>query len=161
MTIFKGIVLVLSCFSRVQLSVTPWTVAQQAPLSMGLSRQEYWSGLPFPPAGNLPNPGIKPAFISHALARGFFTSEPPYLCCIPSLSRVFATPWTVAHEAPLSTGILQARILKWAAMPSSRGSSQPRDQACVSHVYLYWQADFLPIVPPGKPFLLKCIVEYC
>ena len=40
--------------------VTPWTVARQAPLSMGFSRQEYWSGLPFPSPGDLPNPGIKP-----------------------------------------------------------------------------------------------------
>ena len=40
--------------------VTPWTVARQAPLSMGFSRQEYWSGLPFPSPGNLPDPGIKP-----------------------------------------------------------------------------------------------------
>ena len=39
---------------------TPWTVAHQAPLSMGFSRQEYWSGLPFPSPGDLPNPGIKP-----------------------------------------------------------------------------------------------------
>ena len=42
-------------------SVTPWTVARQAPLSMGFSRQEYWSGLPCPPPGNLPNPGIESA----------------------------------------------------------------------------------------------------
>ena len=41
-------------------SVNPWTVAHQVPLSMGFSRQEYWSGLPFPPLGDLPNPGIKP-----------------------------------------------------------------------------------------------------
>ena len=39
---------------------TPWTVARQAPLSMGFSRQEYWSGLPFPSPGDLPDPGIKP-----------------------------------------------------------------------------------------------------
>ena len=45
--------------SRVQLFVTPWTIAHQAPLSMGFSRQEYWSGLPCPPPGDLPNPGIK------------------------------------------------------------------------------------------------------
>ena len=44
----------------VQLFVTPWTVAHQASLSMGFSRQEYWSGLPFPPGGDLPNPGIEP-----------------------------------------------------------------------------------------------------
>ena len=46
--------------SHVQLFATPWTVAYQAPLSMGFSRQEYWSGLPFPSPGDLPNPGIKP-----------------------------------------------------------------------------------------------------
>ena len=51
----------LSRFSRVQLFATPWTVACQAPLSMGFSRQEYWSGLPFPSPGDLPDPGIKPA----------------------------------------------------------------------------------------------------
>ena len=48
--------------SHVQLFAIPWTVARQAPLSMELSRQEYWSGLPFPSLGNLPNPGIKPMF---------------------------------------------------------------------------------------------------
>ena len=46
--------------SRVQFIVTSWTVARQAPLSMGFSRQEYWSGLPFLPPGDLPEPGIKP-----------------------------------------------------------------------------------------------------
>ena len=46
--------------SRVQLSLTPWTVAHQAPLSMGFPRQAYWSGLPFPPPRDVPNPGIKP-----------------------------------------------------------------------------------------------------
>ena len=47
-------------FSRVWLFATPWTTADQAPLSMGFSRQEYWSGLPFPSPGDLPNPGIEP-----------------------------------------------------------------------------------------------------
>ena len=51
---------VLSHFSRVQLFETPWTVAHQAPLSMGFSRQEYWSGLLLPSPGDLPHPGIKP-----------------------------------------------------------------------------------------------------
>ena len=45
----------------VRLFATPWTITQQAPLSMGFSRQEYWSGLPFPPPGDLPNPRIKTA----------------------------------------------------------------------------------------------------
>ena len=55
---------VLSCYSCAWLSETPWTVAHQAPLSMGFSRQEYWSGLPCPPPGDLPTPGIKPASIT-------------------------------------------------------------------------------------------------
>ena len=64
----------LSCFSCVQLIVTSWTVAHQAPLCMGFSRQEYWSGLPFPTSGHLPNPEIRPAsLMSPALAGGFFT----------------------------------------------------------------------------------------
>ena len=62
----------LSC---IRLFATPWTVALQALLSMGFPQQEYWSGLPFPPPGDIPNPGIEPA--SPALAGGFFTTEPP------------------------------------------------------------------------------------
>ena len=62
--------------NHVWLFVTPWTVAHQAPLSMGLSRQEYWSGLSFPPPGGLPNPGIKPmSLTSPALAGRFFTTS--------------------------------------------------------------------------------------
>ena len=61
--------------NRVRLFATPWTVAYQAPPSMGFSRQEYWSGLPFPSPGDLPDPGIEPwspTFQADAL-----TSEPP------------------------------------------------------------------------------------
>ena len=65
----------LSRFSHVQLFVTPWTAACQAPLSMGLPRQEYRSGLPFPSPGDLPSPGIEPA--SPALTGRLFTNEPP------------------------------------------------------------------------------------
>ena len=54
--------------------VTPWTVAHQAPLSMGFSRQEYWNGLPFPFPGDLPDPGIESTSPTFA---GFFTAEPP------------------------------------------------------------------------------------
>ena len=52
-------VVVVESLSRVRLFATPWTVAHQAPLSMGFSRQEYWSGLPFPSPGDLPSPGIE------------------------------------------------------------------------------------------------------
>ena len=58
--------------SRVRFFATPWTVAHQAPQSTGLSRQEYWSGLPFPSPGYLPDPGIEPR--SPALAGGYFTN---------------------------------------------------------------------------------------
>ena len=61
--------------SRVQLFVTPWTVAYQAPPSMGFSRQEYWSGVPLPSPGDLPNPGTEPG--SPALQRDALPSEPP------------------------------------------------------------------------------------
>ena len=61
--------------SRVQLFATLWTVAYQASLSVGFSRQEYWSGLPFPSPGDLPNPGIEPR--SPTLAADALTSEPP------------------------------------------------------------------------------------
>ena len=60
-------------FSHLQLFVMLWTVAHQAPLSMGFPRQEYWSGLPCPPLGDLPDPGIEPASLaSPALAGRFF-----------------------------------------------------------------------------------------
>ena len=55
------LVCMLTCFSRIRLFATLWTVACQAPLSMEFSRHGYWSGLPFPPPGDLPNPGVKPA----------------------------------------------------------------------------------------------------
>ena len=66
----------LNYFSHIQLFVTPWTKALQAPLSIRLSRQEYWSGLPCSPPGDLPDPGIKPASLtSPVLAGGFFTTS--------------------------------------------------------------------------------------
>ena len=70
--------MLLSHFSRVQLFATLWTVACQAPLSMGFSRQEYWGGWPFPPPRDLPDPGIEPAPPeSPALAGRSFPTEPP------------------------------------------------------------------------------------
>ena len=68
---------------HIQLFATPWTVARQVPLSMGFSRQEYWTGLPFPTPGDLPDPGIES--MSPALVGRCFTIEPPgkplsYIC---------------------------------------------------------------------------------
>ena len=65
----------MKSLSHVRLFATPWTVAYQAPLSLGFSRQEYWSGLPFPSPGDLPNPGTEPR--SPALQADTLPSEPP------------------------------------------------------------------------------------
>ena len=65
----------VNLLSRVQLFATPWTVAYQAPLSMGFSRQEYWSGLPFPSPGDLSDPGTEPR--SSTLQADALPSEPP------------------------------------------------------------------------------------
>ena len=65
----------MKLLSRVRLFATPWTVADQAPPSMGFSRQECWSGLPFPSPGDLPDPGIEPG--SPALQADALLYEPP------------------------------------------------------------------------------------
>ena len=65
----------MKLLSHVRLSATPWTVAYQASPSMGFCRQEYWSGLPFPSPGDLPNPGMEPRY--PALEADTLTSEPP------------------------------------------------------------------------------------
>ena len=67
-----------SCFLVAMLCLTlatPWTVAHQAPLFMGFPKQEYWSGLPLPSPGDLPDPGIEPTY--PALTGELFTTEPP------------------------------------------------------------------------------------
>ena len=122
-------------FSRVQLYVALWTVAHQAPQSMGFSRQEYWSGLPCPPPGDLTDPGIKPmSLMSSALAAGgfylfyfilfYFTMGAT--CEAPSLS--LKVKLKVSQSCPtLVHGILQGRILEWVTFPVTRGSSRLRD----------------------------------
>ena len=106
--------------SRVWLFATPWTVAYQASQSMEFSRQEYWSGLPFPSPGNLANPGIELG--SPALQADALLSEPP------GKPKIFlwATFWWGWGRA--------ARILEWIAIPFSRGSSRPRDWIRVSRI---------------------------
>ena len=94
--------------SHVQFFATPWTVACQAPLSMEFSRQEYWSGWPFPSPGNLPNPGIKPLFkIFCVRPRGVWvlvlvTQSCPTLC----------DPIDCRQPASSVHGILHARIAR-------------------------------------------------
>ena len=106
-------------FSRVRLFATPWSAAHQAPLSMGFSRQEYWSGSPFPTPGDLPDPGIKPfSLTAPALAGRFFTTSATWgFVVVQSLSLVwlFMTPWTAAHQAPLSKGFPRQEY--WSGLP--------------------------------------------
>ena len=91
----------LSCFSHVQLFATSWTVVCQAPKSMGFSRQEYWSGLPYPPPGILPDSGIKPTSLkSSALAAGFFTNNAIKFPWLMTDHSCFLTPFThFAHSS--------------------------------------------------------------
>ena len=91
------VVFVLRCFSHVQLFATQCTIAQEAPLSMGFSRQEYWSGLPCPPPGDLPNPGIEPeSLLSPALVGRFFITS------TPGKPDVYVTPSTFTIPSPES-----------------------------------------------------------
>ena len=120
--------------------MTPWTIAQQVPLSMGFPRQEFWSGLPFPSPGDLPDPGMEPK--SPALADGFFKLQQPPGKLNNCINSINCTNYRV-H------GILQARILEWVTFPFCRGSSQPRDQTQVDSFAL--QVDSLPAEPQGKP----------
>ena len=81
----------IQLLSRVHLFVTPWPVAHQAPLSMEFPRQEYWSGLPFPTPGDLPNPGVEPVSLASAASTGrVFTTAPTRKAvvqnCIPKLT---------------------------------------------------------------------------
>ena len=83
--------------SPVCLFATPWTVAYEASLSMGFSRQEYWRGLLLPPPGDLPHPGIKPSsLVSPALAGRFFTTS---------------ATWEVLYEPQFSLRKMRLTIL--------------------------------------------------
>ena len=79
--------------SGVRLFATPWTVAHQAPPSLGFSRQEYWSGLPFPSPGDLPDPGIEPR--SPTLEADALTSEPPGK---PKILYVITAMWNLKKK---------------------------------------------------------------
>ena len=112
-------------FSHFLLFATPWTVAHQAPPSMGFSRQEHWSGLPFPPPGDLPNARIEPkSCLPLALASRPFTAAVPGKPChtfllllLSRFSRVqlCATPQTAAHQATPSLGF--SRQEHWSGLP--------------------------------------------
>ena len=111
----------LSRFNHVQLLATQWTVGRQAPLSMGFSRQEYWSGLPFPAPGDLPNQGIKLLSLTSpwlALAGRFFTTS---------------ATWTVAEQQSRET-----------SSGSSGGHSRDHAQSKGAVVIVITVSGFLP-----------------
>ena len=136
---------VLVVLHHVWLVVTPWTVAQQVPLSMEFSRQEYWSRLSFRTPGNLPHQkdmrrcGPNPHFLCHQVDSLPFVPpgeeghENCLVCCIliHSVGSNSLKPMDCRPPGPSEIGILQARILGWVATPSSRRSSQPRDRTWV------------------------------
>ena len=126
---------------HVQLFATLWTIARQTPLFMEFSRQKCWSGLPCPPPGDPPNPGIRTSsLMSPALAGGFFTTsatwEEPAAAAAKSLQSCPTLCDPMDHRLPGSSvhGILQAKMLEWVAMSTSRQSFQPRDQNRISYV---------------------------
>ena len=109
----------LSHFSQVLLFATLWTVACQAPLSIGFFRQEYWSGLPCHPPGDLPIPGIKPtSLMSPALAGGFFTTAAAAAKSLQSCPTL-CDPIDGSPPGSPVPGILQAGVLEWVAISFS------------------------------------------
>ena len=107
--VYRKVKLKERSLSHLQLFVAPWTVAHQAPLSMGFPRQEYWSGLPCLPPGDLPDPGLKPVLQADSLASGedllLWFSCPkavwlPFLLCDPkflSLGRTGIISFPLGH----------------------------------------------------------------
>ena len=115
---------VLSRFSCVPLCVTLWTVARQAPLSKGFSRQEYWSSLPCPPLENFPDPGTKLAsFTSPTLAGRFFTTSTTWEACIllyiqlkpPASPQLLFKPSSEvqAEKSAASSHVGRVSVIKW------------------------------------------------
>ena len=126
---------VLSHCSHVQLSVTPWTVAGQTPLSMGFFRQKYWSGLPFPPPGGLPNPEIKPmSLMSPALAEGFLTTSTAWeaLEASPSLHR----EWVPTRPVLLGPGSLSHSTRELPSPLSARGPPDCSSRKRVTSIFV-------------------------
>ena len=133
------LLLLLSRFSRVRLCATPQTAAHQAPLSLGFSRQEYWSGLPFPPPGDFPDARIR--LMSVALAGEFFTTVPIPAAAVAAAKSLQSCPTLcdpIDGSPPGSTipGILQERTLEWVAISSSKRSYRNKVKS-LSHVRLF------------------------
>ena len=131
--------------SHVRLFVTLWTVAHQAPLSMGFPRQEYWSGLPFPPSGCLPDPGIKP---SSPVSLALQTDSVP-------LSRQ-RSPCNLSHDAfPRYRNAFQ--IHSACVSVGHREFKTPKPQSPVRNWENRWdESEGLLALPEGGPFTEPC-----
>ena len=137
-------------FSCVRLFATLWTVAHQAPLSMGVSRQECWSEFPRPPPGDLPDPGMEPAsLMSPASAGGFLSTVPPgkststtALCQITPLSQYTHSYAQVTRSMSVHLGKRWARENRVVAVPSS--TPTPLQNSAEKQ----WLPSVVPLVPP-------------
>ena len=156
----------VNSLSHVRLFVTQWTVAYQAPLSKGFSRQEYWSGLPFPSLGDLPDPGIEPR--SPTLQADALTSEPPgKIIDTRDASKVAAAAAAKSLQScrtlcdPIDStppgspvpGILQARTLEWVAISFSTAWKWKVKVKTLSRLRLFstpWTAAYQ--APPSMGF---------
>ena len=150
--------LLLSC-SVVSNSETPWTVvARQAPLSMGFSLQEYWSGLPFPPPGDLPNPGME---LASPKSPAFFTAElpgkPRYGACmrVQSLQScpTLCDPMDHGPPAPLSMGFSRQEYWSGLPFPSPVIKYEVSEVKSLIHVQLFatpWTVAYQ--APPSMGF---------
>ena len=118
---------VLSCFICVRLFATPWAVAHQPPLSMGFSRQEYWSGSLFSPPGDLPNPAIQhTSLLSPALAAG---SLPPGSLVVA----IYIEPprWHSGKESTCQTGSNKAGLIPGSGRSPVEGNGYPLQYSCL------------------------------
>ena len=127
-----------------------WAVAHQASLSMGFPRQEYWAGLPFPSPVDLSGPGTEPT--SPALQ----ADSLPLCVRARSLQScpTFCSPVGCSSQDSSVHGILQARMLQWVVMPSSRGSSPPKVQTRFCLRLLPCRRVLYPLSHLGSPLYL-------
>ena len=120
-------VIVVWSLSRIRLFSTPWTVAHQAPLSIRFPRQKYWSGLPFPLPGDLPDSGIElTSLMSLAFGGRFFTTSTTWEALLDACESEVAqscptlcNPMDYSPPGSPIPGILQARTLEWVAISFS------------------------------------------
>ena len=161
------IFVVVWSLSLIRCFATPWTIAQQASLSMGFSRQKYWSGLAFPSPEDHPDPGIEPTSsalqVDSLLLRHQGSLLYVYICvcvCVCVCVGLSATPWTVAHQAPLSMGFPSQRYWSGLTFPTAGDLPDPRIKP-MSPVSPELQAHSLPVEPFGKPiYIWKPIYIY-